>query len=516
MPQKHTLKIVFWGVLLALILSIFPQFLVHADGEINDPNGCEFQPPAASRAPTMDSIRIDAMILGTGNITKDKSYDGLHRWNTNQWPGVDYLVPTTVAFKDGATIQQAGWDSAGGGYSLFITGEGSCQGWYIFIGHLDYNPSTRYSIGQHIGPDEIVGEPGCSGFASNCVDKGDRIPKHNHYTLGYTSNIFNFTDGTKPAYAGGHYWIHPARVEGVAQSNPQNQDTSQTTTQQTAPDFVDNTSQSSAPDFTDVTNGELESTNLTWVKNVRLPLTIPFWAYISIPVSLLLLMVKKIRPIGLGGALASVILIFGFYYATPVYADEPPQVVFMSPEDMIDIPVREVPTQTPTSNTLVENSELVSSVNPSDYALSSTPCEVSSKFEPNVYRWCGLITYYAKKNGLDPNFVAAVMTQESHGDPHIMSNAGAVGLIQVMPRDGISATFMCDNGPCFAKRPSIAELKDPEFNIAYGTRMLKNMGAATDMRHALVLYGGNYNTAKYNFNKYYYADIVLGIYNRNK
>jgi len=79
-------------------------------------------------------------------------------------------------------------------------------------------------------------------------------------------------------------------------------------------------------------------------------------------------------------------------------------------------------------------------------------------------------------------------------------------LMQVMPRDGLAANFMCKNGPCFASRPSMEELFDPEFNIAYGTRMLAGLINRTgDIREALRAYGP-INVG------YYYADLVLKIY----
>jgi hypothetical protein len=500
--QKHLCNIVFLGWLLALLLVFFPQFPVFAAEGVNDPNACEFQPPATDRSSSVQNIRLIG--LGGYNITWDNSYLGLHRWNTSQWPGVDYLVATTLPFKNGGTVRMAGWDGAGGGNSLFIDGEGACVGWYVFIGHLNYNPATRYSVGQHIGPDEAIGEPGCSGFEANCEENGSKIARHNHYSLGYQANIFSFTDETKPAFAGGHYWIHPSRVEVIGQAV---QAPPPMEEQMSAPDYID--TEAMTPDQMDVTNGPIIDTVLIWVQNIRAPITIPLWAYISVSVSILILFFGKIRPIGFGGIIATMILVFGFYYATPVSAAPPPQLVFVDNKP-IDIPTTPITDISPNSGTTpVEN--LVNT--PTNI---NTPCEVSPKFSPAVLQFCGLITYYAKLNGLDPDFVAAVITQESGGNPEILSDAGAVGLIQVMPRDGISATFMCTNGPCFANRPSIAELKDPEFNLAYGTKMLANMGAGTDMRKALVSYGGNYNTKKYDFNKYYYADKVMAIYNANK
>lgn len=133
-------------------------------------------------------------------------------------------------------------------------------------------------------------------------------------------------------------------------------------------------------------------------------------------------------------------------------------------------------------------------------------CSISSRFPDKVRRWCNLIERYAAENGLDPNLIAAVILQESGGNPEAYSKSGAVGLMQVMPRDGLAASFMCKNGPCFASRPSMEELFDPEFNIAYGTRMLAGLIRRTgDVREALRAYGP-INVG------YYYADIVLRIY----
>jgi soluble lytic murein transglycosylase-like protein len=109
-------------------------------------------------------------------------------------------------------------------------------------------------------------------------------------------------------------------------------------------------------------------------------------------------------------------------------------------------------------------------------------------------------------NNLDPNLIAALIWLESGGDPVIISRDGAVGLMQVMPSDGQAATFLCVNGPCFANRPSTTELKNPEFNVAWGTEylgtLLQNLG---NMRDALRSYGPA-NV------EYRYADAVLAIF----
>jgi hypothetical protein len=135
-------------------------------------------------------------------------------------------------------------------------------------------------------------------------------------------------------------------------------------------------------------------------------------------------------------------------------------------------------------------------------------CSVSSRFPPAVLQWCGLITRYASRRGLPPDLVAALIWQESGGNPSAYSRSGAVGLMQVMPRDGLAASFTCVNGPCFGSRPTTQELQDPEYNIAFGTRLLAGLlSRHGDIREALKYYGPN-NVG------YYYADKVFGLFQR--
>jgi soluble lytic murein transglycosylase-like protein len=138
----------------------------------------------------------------------------------------------------------------------------------------------------------------------------------------------------------------------------------------------------------------------------------------------------------------------------------------------------------------------------------SNTCALSEQYPSSILQWCDLIMQHADENGLPPSLVAALIWQESGGNPTAYSASGAVGLMQVMPRDGIASSFMCINGPCFASRPATAELEDPEFNIEYGTRMLAGLlSRYQDMREALMRYGPQDVG-------YSYADKVLGIYER--
>ena len=145
-------------------------------------------------------------------------------------------------------------------------------------------------------------------------------------------------------------------------------------------------------------------------------------------------------------------------------------------------------------------------VEPSESMLEDSGCEVSVKYPQQIRQWCQLITSYSHANGLDPDLVAALVWQESGGNLLAYSKSGAVGLMQVMPRDGIASTFMCINGPCFANRPTIQELQDPTFNVNFGTSMLGGLQVKFgDMREALKYYGPMDVG-------YTYADKVLGIY----
>ncbi len=142
-------------------------------------------------------------------------------------------------------------------------------------------------------------------------------------------------------------------------------------------------------------------------------------------------------------------------------------------------------------------------------ANNGSNCSLKASFPGSVRQWCDLIQSNASQQQMDSNLVAAVMTQESGGNPSAYSVSGAVGLLQVMPRDGVAASFYCDTGPCFASRPSTQELLDPQFNIAYGTRMLAGLVKRYgNTREALRAYGPMDMG-------YRYADTVLSLYAQN-
>ena len=135
---------------------------------------------------------------------------------------------------------------------------------------------------------------------------------------------------------------------------------------------------------------------------------------------------------------------------------------------------------------------------------------MSVKFPQSIQKWLREIENSADKYELDPNLIAAVMLQESGGQPTVLSTSGAVGLMQIMPRDGIASSFICGNNPCFKNRPLTNELLDPNFNIDFGTRLLSGLlKTSGSTRNALKAYG----PMDVDF---YYADIVLSIYSEYK
>lgn len=139
-------------------------------------------------------------------------------------------------------------------------------------------------------------------------------------------------------------------------------------------------------------------------------------------------------------------------------------------------------------------------------AIEKQICPVSESYPDKIRQWCDIIVAQAGAVGLSPDLIAAVMLQESGGDSSAYSSSGAVGLLQVMPRDGIAADFECVNGPCFASRPTIDELLEPAFNVEFGSRMLAGLiDRLGSEREALKAYGPMDVG-------YSYADRVLAIY----
>lgn len=76
----------------------------------------------------------------------------------------------------------------------------------------------------------------------------------------------------------------------------------------------------------------------------------------------------------------------------------------------------------------------------------------------------------AERHRVNPYLVAAVINEESGFDPEIVSRAGAVGLMQVLPS---TAEDMRSRGLTAEDVVAQAPLDDPAANIEYGTAYLR-------------------------------------------
>ena len=97
---------------------------------------------------------------------------------------------------------------------------------------------------------------------------------------------------------------------------------------------------------------------------------------------------------------------------------------------------------------------------------SAAPSWVTRTVHPLEH--AGTIRAAARRNGLDPALVAAVIYAESRFDEHARSSQGAVGLMQVLP--STAAQIAGETGGV-AFVPS--DLEDPRVNIRYGCYYLR-------------------------------------------
>lgn len=95
-----------------------------------------------------------------------------------------------------------------------------------------------------------------------------------------------------------------------------------------------------------------------------------------------------------------------------------------------------------------------------------------------------LIEKYSSKNGLDKDFVKALVKQESGFNPNATSKCGAMGLMQLMPSTALGL--------------GVSNAYDIEQNIAGGTKYLKSMidRFNGDEKLALAAYNAGPNAVK--------------------
>ncbi|MEW5988089.1 MAG: transglycosylase SLT domain-containing protein [Chloroflexota bacterium] len=108
---------------------------------------------------------------------------------------------------------------------------------------------------------------------------------------------------------------------------------------------------------------------------------------------------------------------------------------------------------------------------------------LSPVWRNNVRRWAVPITAVARDYGLDPDLIAAVINVESNGNEEVISRAGAVGLMGVMPA-----------GPGLEWRPAPEELTIPTMNLRWGVSILVDIlrQSGGDLYAALAAYNGGW------------------------
>ncbi len=129
---------------------------------------------------------------------------------------------------------------------------------------------------------------------------------------------------------------------------------------------------------------------------------------------------------------------------------------------------------------------------------------LSPMWGPTIRQWSTYIGVLANMHGLDPDFIAAVVQEESNGRLDGVSAVGAVGLMGVMPQ-----------GPGLEWRPTSEELMNPSVNLRWGVAILAEVvrQAGGDLASALAAYSGGWERVSSNVPQAY-ATTVLDNYAR--
>jgi hypothetical protein len=131
-----------------------------------------------------------------------------------------------------------------------------------------------------------------------------------------------------------------------------------------------------------------------------------------------------------------------------------------------------------------------------------TQPKLSPIWRKTILQWTSQITDVANMFGFDPDFVAAVIREESNGDSRVISRAGAVGLMGVMP-----------TSPGLEWRPTAEELMNPSTNLRWGVAILADVvrQSGGDLYSALAAYSGGWDQVNSRVPRSY-ASSVLDYY----
>jgi soluble lytic murein transglycosylase len=111
------------------------------------------------------------------------------------------------------------------------------------------------------------------------------------------------------------------------------------------------------------------------------------------------------------------------------------------------------------------------------------------------------VSRYSQERELDPYLVAALIRQESTFNPRVRSRAGARGLMQILPSTGRVLARQ------EKRRYNASELYDPEVNIRYGTRYLKEVLGSFSGRVDYAL--ASYNAGPHRVRRWTEMDLTI-------
>jgi hypothetical protein len=124
---------------------------------------------------------------------------------------------------------------------------------------------------------------------------------------------------------------------------------------------------------------------------------------------------------------------------------------------------------------------------------------ISPIWPPAIRRWTELIAETSQMYGINADLIAAVMNAESNGRENVISHAGAVGLMGVMP-----------SSPGLEWRPAAEELIDPATNMRWGGAILSDIiqQSGGDIYAALAAYSGGWDQANLRVPQEYAARVL--------
>lgn len=136
---------------------------------------------------------------------------------------------------------------------------------------------------------------------------------------------------------------------------------------------------------------------------------------------------------------------------------------------------------------------------PAPASQTETTRVLSPIWGPTIQRWSAYIAVLSDFYGLDPDFIAAVIVEESNGDPLVVSRVGAVGLMGIMPA-----------GPGLEWRPPAEELENPSTNLRWGVAILSEIvrQSGGDLFAALAAYSGGWSHAEKGVPREYAARVL--------